>query len=233
MPDAPFSVHCSPFRYQHPVYRAAATTCKARSRGHCQICGREAALEAHHWGRPYPPAEETTADDLTALCVYCHIMADLTRFFEDAGGSPAALCGALSETVASLLLRGVHLPGSPTRVGRLVSRRPTATSARVGSGPGERWRPPAATSPPHAPSRSRSSGAAPSAKGEWLALITGCRRPAVGDVIALFLRTRNEWRTVAVTEVLNGRPGCWRVRKRFLPAAETRSASTTMRDVAA
>ena len=102
-------------------------------------------------------------------------MADLTKFFEAAGGSPEALCGALSETVASLLLRDVHLPGSPTRVGRPVS-----------------------------------------VEIEWVALITGYSRPAVGDLVALFLRSKNQWRIVAVTEVLGGCPGRWRVRKRFL-----------------
>ena len=191
MPDASLSVHRSPFHYHHPVYRAAAAKAKARSRGRCQNCGRKAPLEAHHWGKPpYPPPWQTTAADLTALCVYCHIKVHLGTLFEAAGGSPEALCGAWSEIVATLLLLGVHLPGSPTRVGRPV------------------W-----------------------AEGQWVALITGCWRPAVGEVVALFLRSKNAWRTVAVTEVLGGCPGCWRVRKRFLRAP--RSASTTKREIAA
>ena len=176
MPDASFSVHRSPFHYHHRVYRAAAANAKARSRGHCQICGRKAPLlEAHHWGKPpYPPPQKTIAADLTALCADCHIMAHLARFFEAAGGSPETLCGAWSEIVAALLLLGVHLPGSPTRVGRPV------------------W-----------------------AEGQWVALITGCWRPAVGEVVALFLQSRNKWQSVVVTEVLGGCPGCWRVRKRW------------------
>ena len=194
MPDAPLSVHRSPFDYHHPVYQAAAAKAKTRSRGRCQNCGRKAPLEAHHWGKPpYPPAHETTAADLTAFCEYCHIMADLNRFFEAAGGSPGALCGALSETVESLLLRGVNLVGSPTRVGRPV----------------------------------RAKG------GKWVALITGYSRPAVGEIVALFMRSKNRWRIVAVTELLGGCPGCWRVRKRFLRADETQPASTTLRNVAA
>ena len=191
MPNASLSVHRSPFPYHHPVYRASGTEAKARSWGHCQNCGRKAPLEAHHWGKPpYPPPRQTTAADLTALCVYCHIKVHLGRFFEAAGGSPEALCGAWSEIVATHLLLGVHLPGSPTRVGRPVR-----------------------------------------AEGQWVALITGRWRPAGGELVALFLRSRNAWRTVAVTEVLGGCPGCWRVRKCFLRAP--RSASTTMREIAA
>lgn len=185
MPDASLSVHPPPFDYHHPVLRAAADEAKAQSRGCCRICGRKAPLEAHHWGKPYPPEEETTADDLTALCVHCHITAHLLKFFEAAGGSPEVLCGAWSEIMAILLLRGLHLPGNPTRVGRAVK-----------------------------------------VKGQWIALITGSRRPAVGEAVALFLHTPNEWRCVVVTEVLNGRPGCWRVRKRFLCADETWPVST-------
>ena len=71
------------------------------------------------------------------------------------------------------------------------------------------------------------------AEGQWVALVTGWWRPAVGEVVALFLRSKNEWRTVAVTEVIDGCPGCWRVRKRFLRADEIRPAPTTMRRVAA
>ncbi|MCY4508702.1 MAG: hypothetical protein OXG35_17350 [Acidobacteria bacterium] len=194
MSDAPSSVHRSPFHYQHPVYRAAADKAKARSRGrHCQSCGRKAPLEAHHWGKPpYPPPQKTIAADLTALCVHCHITAHLTRFYEAAGGSPETLCGAWSEIVATLLLRGVHLPGGPTRVGRPVQ-----------------------------------------VEGQWVALVTGREKPAVGEVVALFLYTRSKWQSVVVTEVLGGCPGCWRVRKRFRRADEPRPASTAMREVAA
>lgn len=174
MPDAAFRVHPPPFDYQHRVFRAAASEEKARSRGRCRLCGRKAPLQAHHWGRPpYPPPHETTAADLTALCPYCHITAHLGIFFESAGGSPETFCAALSETMATLLLRGT-LPASPMRVGRPV------------------W-----------------------AEG-WAALVTGRLRPHVGEIFALFLRSREGWQAVAVTKVLDGQPGCWRVRKRFL-----------------
>ena len=53
-------------------------------------------------------------------------------------------------------------------------------------------------------------------EGRWAALVTGGARPRCGEVFRLFMRTRREWRDVVVTEVLDGRPGSWRVRKRFL-----------------
>ena len=191
MPDAACSVHRPPFDYHHPVYRAAAAKAKARSGGRCQHCGRQAALQAHHWGKPpYPPPHKTTSADLTALCVFCHIHAHLGILFESAGGSPDTFCAALSETVATLLLSDMS-PASPMRVGWAV------------------W-----------------------AEG-WAALVTGTSRPHAGEAFALYLRSTDEWRTVVVTEVLDGRPGCWRVRKRFLRADEIRSAPTTMRPVAA
>ena len=176
MPDAAFSVHPPPFDYHHPVYRAAAHEAKARSRGRCQLCGRKATLHAHHWGRPYPPPHKTTAADLTALCLCCHITAHLGIFFECAGGSPETFCAAVSETVATLLLRGM-LPASPSRVGRPVS-----------------------------------------GTDGWT---------------ALFTRSRERWQSVIVIEVLDGQPGCWRVRKRFLCSNEVRRVPTELRPVAA
>ena len=191
MPDTPFSVHPPPFNYYHPAFRSAAAKAKARSRGHCQFCGRKAPLHAHHWCRQYPPPETTTPADLTALCILCHITVHLATLYEDAGGSPEDLCGAWSESVADHLL-GEHRSGSATRVGRAV----------------------------------------PAGRG-WVSLVTGTRKPAVGEVFALYLRTTNAWQAAAVTEVLDGQPGCWRVRKRFLRPDKIRLAPTTVREVAA
>lgn len=192
MPDAAFSVHPPPFDYHHSVYRAAAQEAKARARGRCRLCGRKAPLHAHHWGKPpYPPPHKTTAADLTALCLCCHCTVHLGIFFECAGGSPETFCAAVSETVATLLLRGM-LPASPWRVGRPVEE----------------------------------------AEG-WTALVTGTSRPHVGEIFALYLRSKERWRTVAVTEVLDGQPGCWRVRKRFLRSDEIRRVPTALRQVAA
>ena len=118
MPDASPSVHPPPFNYDHPVYRAAAAAVTDSSDGHCQLCGRELPLEAHHWARPYPPADQTTVADLTGLCRNCHVRQHLAWLFENAGGSPETLSAAWSETVTTLLLRGpARMPGSPMRVG--------------------------------------------------------------------------------------------------------------------
>ena len=191
MPDAPISVHPPPFDYQHPAFRAAAAEEKAGSRGRCRLCGRGAVLHAHHWRKPpYPQPHKTTAADLTALCIFCHINVHLGILFEDAGGSPEVFCAAVSEIVATLLLGGM-LPASRIRVGRAV------------------W-----------------------AEG-WAALVTGTARPHVGETFALFLRSKEEWRAVAVTEVLDGQPGCWRVRKRFLRTDEVRQVASAIRQVAA
>ena len=175
MPDSP-SVHPPPFNYTHHVYRAAADGATARSDGHCQECGENLPLEAHHWARRYLPAHETTADALTGLCRTCHIKAHIGIFFKNAGGSPEVLCAAFSEIAATLLHGGTAgLPGSPMRVGWAV---------RV--------------------------------KGRWAAFVTGESRPRIGEVFELFKHSMNQWQIVVVTEVLDGQPGCWLVRKRWL-----------------
>ena len=56
--------------------------------------------------------------------------------------------------------------------------------------------------------------------GDWGALVTGTSRPRIGEAFRLFLRGRHEWRDVAVTAVVDGRPGNWRVRKRFLDGGD-------------
>ena len=58
--------------------------------------------------------------------------------------------------------------------------------------------------------------------GGWGALVTGASRPQVDEGVWLFLRKTSSWWLVAVTEVIDGRPGCWRVRKQFLGADEER-----------
>ena len=59
-------------------------------------------------------------------------------------------------------------------------------------------------------------GRAVRCEGRWAALVTGGARPRIGEVFRLFMHSRREWRDVVVTEVLDGRPGRWLVRKRFL-----------------
>lgn len=176
MSDHPVSVHPPPpFDYDYyndSVFRAAAEAAKARSRGHCQKCGRKRPLEAHHWTQePYPPAHKTTVADLTAFCRDCHAEAHDFRFFLDAGGSPEKYLAVHSELVAFL----VRPADDGRQVGRAV------------------W-----------------------FEGEWGALVTGGSRPRVDENFWLFLRSKRVWRDVVVTEVVDGWPGHWRVRKQFL-----------------
>ena len=73
----------SPFDYNHPRYRDARIVAIKRSEGWCQFCGLRRASEAHHWrgylAGEYKPAEETTADELMALCSSCHDIATAIR----------------------------------------------------------------------------------------------------------------------------------------------------------
>ena len=90
------------FNYQDPVYLGARKEAFARSNGLCQFCGQQRAAQAHHWAGDYPPADETTADDLTALCDQCHLIATTLRRFTRAGGSRHQFCAAFSEAVAGV-----------------------------------------------------------------------------------------------------------------------------------
>ena len=122
MPDASLSVHPPPFAYDDPVYQASAQAAKDRARDLCQVCGRELPLEAHHFAKPYPSADKTTADALTGLCRDCHDNGHDFILFLSTGGSPAAFRAAVSETVATVSLRGeaARPLRSPMRTGRAV-----------------------------------------------------------------------------------------------------------------
>ena len=172
MPSLTLSVHSpSPFDYEHPIYLAAREECLEQARGRCPTCLREVPLEVHHRAVPYPPADETTAGDLLALCRVCHANGHDVGLAIDTGVSPLDLRAAVSEVVAIL--------SRPSDDGRRVGR-----AVWFGGG--------------------------------WGALVSGATRPRVGEAFWLFLRTTREWRVVAVTEVIDGWPGHWRVRKRFL-----------------
>ena len=121
MPDLPRSVHSPAFDYGDLGFQIAGEAAKARSDGHCQICGRKRPLDAHHWRLwPYRPAAQTTADELTGLCRDgCHDLADGIRFVLALGISPERLRSRLSETIADLL-RPVD---DGRRVGRAVKRK--------------------------------------------------------------------------------------------------------------
>ena len=62
------------FSYRHPVFLRARNEAFARSGGVCQLCGQMPAEHAHHWAETYPPADKTTAHDLTGLCAECHLI---------------------------------------------------------------------------------------------------------------------------------------------------------------
>ena len=71
------------FDYENPVYLRARSLAFDRSSGWCQFCGIRKAEEAHHWrgyrsGR-YKAEEATTADELIALCGFCHGIATAIR----------------------------------------------------------------------------------------------------------------------------------------------------------
>ena len=177
MPDLPPSVHPSSFNYDDPNFRAAADEAKDQSAGRCRRCGRKLPLEAHHYGRSYPPASKTKASHLTALCRDCHDDTHDFTFFLDVGGSPVDYRAVVSEVIAIL----ARPEDDGRRVGRVVVF-----------------------------------------DEDWGALVTGGARPRVGEVFWLGLISKREWVTVAVTEVTDGRPGHWRVRKRFLGGDEAR-----------
>ena len=101
------------FSYRHPVFLRARNEAFARSGGVCQLCGQMPAEHAHHWAETYPPADKTTAHDLTGLCAECHLVFVTTfRRFTRAGGSRHQFCALLSEVVERCDLNS-PLPASP------------------------------------------------------------------------------------------------------------------------
>ena len=59
-------------------------------------------LEMHHRTVPYPPADETTAEDLLALCRVCHDNGHDVGFLAAVGVSPESFRAGASELVAIL-----------------------------------------------------------------------------------------------------------------------------------
>lgn len=85
------------YNYSHPHYLAARQGAFMRSGGVCQQCGSAPATDAHHWACRYPREDETTADDLTALCATCHEVATIIRRHIQYGGQRAALLAKFRE----------------------------------------------------------------------------------------------------------------------------------------
>lgn len=107
-----------------PNYEAARAEAFARSGGRCQFCGLRPAEEAHHWAWRYPKPGELTANDLTALCGGCHVMATALRRHEKAGGNPHELATLFAEAVAKSEGGPLPLAGDSSR----VAARPNSTS---------------------------------------------------------------------------------------------------------
>ena len=152
------------------------------------------------------------------------------------GGDPRAHCThrRLRPSAGSRAARSAARP-SP-RQGSTRYRAPTARTGRPRPSAGSRAarsaaRPstPAATDGP-APHGSKHRlhggtaglpgspmrvGWAVRVEGQWAALVSGESRPRSGEIFAFFMQSRREWRIVVVTDVLDGQPGCWRVRKRW------------------
>ncbi len=86
-------------------YEIARIQAILRSHGRCQFCGSRMRDETHHWAREYPPEEDTTGNDLIALCKPCHdIATELRRYFGKGGDIPRLLA-AFSEGALSQELR--------------------------------------------------------------------------------------------------------------------------------
>ena len=155
MPDDPSSQ--PGFEYQNPVYLDARKEAFARSGDLCQLCGQQPAVEAHHWGVDYPPAHETTAADLTALCAECHFVATTLRRFTRAGGSRHQFRAVLSEVVARCDLNS-PLPASPPS--SCTTERPDSTREALSASRSQRLRrSEAATEPTSTTGDSESSSA--------------------------------------------------------------------------
>ena len=121
-----------------PGYRLAREAAFRRSGGRCQLCGRRQAQEAHHWALRYPPDDEVTADDLTALCRLCHWLATLQRLLDRTGEQPVWLVLA-TPTVPAPPPGGAKSRGGRQRV---PGRQPRSCAAPErpspsGSNPGE------------------------------------------------------------------------------------------------
>lgn len=115
------------YNYRHPQYWAARAEALARSGGVCQFCGQKPAAETHHWAERYPPAAETTAADLTALCLWCHEMATTLRRFVRAGGDYPSFMAALKTAVTEELQWNTKSPSKAFGLSSSTTERPDST----------------------------------------------------------------------------------------------------------
>ena len=204
MPDLPRSVHRPPLKLFDPAYHTAAGTAARRP---------DQFPPAFEYSNPiYQAAREKALALAAGRCAVCLRMVPLelevhhrTVPYPPADETRAdhllVLCRVCHDTghdVGFLDAAGVSLERYRACMSELVASlsRPVDDGRRVG--------------------RAVWFG------GDWGALVSGASRPRVDEVAWLFLRTTSRWRLVAVTEVVDGRPGHWRIRKQFLGAGEER-----------
>ena len=92
-----------------PRFRVARARAFERSKGLCQLCGRAAATDGHHWAVHYPSDADLGADDITALCRVCHATATAYRRYLGFGGSVFAWLRIIQEVVSHASYN--HHPG--------------------------------------------------------------------------------------------------------------------------
>ena len=100
------------FDYKHPAYLNARRGAFKRSAGICQFCGYFEAELAHHWAVEYPAEEDTTADDLTALCGPCQIIARELRATLKATGNKYEFASIFYDALRDAI-KGPRRPAQP------------------------------------------------------------------------------------------------------------------------
>ena len=202
MPDLPRSVHRPPLKLFDPAYHTAAGTAARRP--------DQSPPSFDYFHPAYQAARQTALDWAAGRCPNCRREVPLEVHHRTVPYPPAdktvadhllALCRVCHDTghdVAFLAAAGVSLERYRACASELVA----SLSRPVDDG--------------------RQVGRAVQFGDDWGALVTGASRPRVGEIFWLLQRKRRAWVTVAVTDVVDGRPGLWRVRKRFLDAGEER-----------
>ena len=201
MPDLPRSVYRPPLKRFDPDYTAAGTSARRPSK----------SPPAFDYADPvYQAAREEALAQANGRCPNCLREVPLEVHHRTVPYPPAdkttaddllALCRVCHDTghdVGFLDAAGVSLERYRACASELVASlsRPVDDGRRVG--------------------RAVWFG------GRWGALVTGTSRPQVDEIVWLFLRKTCRWQRAVVTAFVDGRPGRWRVRQRFLGAGEER-----------
>lgn len=67
----------------------------------CQFCGLDEATESHHW-RYHVQEKDTTADDLVAVCRFCHSIITEYKRFRISGGDRWQFKHTFTEAINTL-----------------------------------------------------------------------------------------------------------------------------------